>query len=884
VIEFRVLGDIDLRWEGGDQLDSIVIQPKCLALLAWLCLAGRGAPQRRDTLIGVFWPELSEPNARNALSQSLHRIRQALGSEAVRTRGSSEIEIDRSRIECDALAFLDALDSDELEAALDLYRGDLLAGLNVSGSPEFERWLDAERSELRRKAFDAALDLGQAAENEDDQASAARWFRRAAAIIPESGNAVRHLMTVLAGTGNAAEAVREFNRFAARLAEDYDLRPSEETHAVVESIRHSSNARTGALDSQQVQSRIPGDEQSPSAATLSESGQPPGGAAFPASRGAWHVGIPLFLGAATVAAVALVVSGGWPGSGPLQITTSNFRHITNEPGLEFQPAISPDGGEVAYVEGPIGSPHLVVRSAVELGTGDSRPAVVEGEKHWYPSWMPDGASLRFWSCHNRWRVDEDCEWRKVGSRGGAVQTISVPAPGRYGWSRDGTRMAFAYQDTIFVTAADGSEPVAVSVHRWGEEWPHSFAWSPDGERIAFVSGNRLWRHSVNPAHSSIWLVNASGGEPVPVIEENSLNVCPQWLPDGRHLLFVSDRDGARGVYVAEVGPDGALGTPERVPGPVDPHSISVSFDGKRLAYASFPADQNIWSIPLPDSGPISLKRDLPRATAITIGNHVIEHFDISPDGDWIAFNGSIRGEFDLYKQRLAGGEPQLVADVDGNLHGPKWSPDGTEIAFYALNDVFVVGADGGTPERLTDNPRWEERPVWSPDGLSIAYSTFEEGVGFDGWDLWKVTRDRVGASWSDPTELSDDGSIFHDWAPNGRGVLSIRMWDHEMVLVSPDGETLFRRPMPRELWRPFDPVFSDGGRTIYFRATEKKGVNGEDGRQGLWSMPLEGGDATLVVHYDDPALTAYGSAVHDGTYYIAVSDYESDIWVMDLEW
>jgi len=68
-------------------------------------------------------------------------------------------------------------------------------------------------------------------------------------------------------------------------------------------------------------------------------------------------------------------------------------------------------------------------------------------------------------------------------------------------------------------------------------------------------------------------------------------------------------------------------------------------------------------------------------------------------------------------------------------------------------------------------------------------------------------------------------------------------------------------------------------RTMAARLSETLGTG-----EGIGRVRTNTAAGSLVVHYDDPALTAYGSAVHDGTYYIAVSDYESDIWVMDLEW
>jgi len=249
-------------------------------------------------------------------------------------------------------------------------------------------------------------------------------------------------------------------------------------------------------------------------------------------------------------------------------------------------------------------------------------------------------------------------------------------------------------------------------------WPnHSLVWSPDGRRIAYVKGNYSWRKSLNQMSVAIWVVDADGGTSVQVTDEESMNLSPQWLPDSRHLLFVSNRDGTRGIYVVEVGMDGPRGPPRSVLPSSDPHSISVSADGKKLAYARFPAAQNIWSIPIPQIGVASIKDVVP----VTEGNQVIESHSLSPGRDSIVYESARRGNFDLYKKALAGGEPTRIVDLPGHAFGPQWSPDGSEIAFYSGGGIYTVPAAGGVPSSIEGFPGRSSDPAWSPDGLSIAF-------------------------------------------------------------------------------------------------------------------------------------------------------------------
>jgi Tol biopolymer transport system component len=584
---------------------------------------------------------------------------------------------------------------------------------------------------------------------------------------------------------------------------------------------------------------------------------------------------------------------------PFAITTSNSVHVTSEPGLEFQPAISPNGEEVAYVVGPIGNPRVAMQSTIDVGRGgEARPADAVGGVQWFPSWTPGGASIRFMTCAvgrvvSRLGPDEDCDWHEVGKFGGTTRVIGVRRPrGRHAWSRDGTRVAVAVQDSIFAYSSDGGEPELLGIRVGEAPGPHSLAWSPDGRWIAFVSGNASWRTSANKMNASIWILDSYGGEPVQVTNEESMNVSPQWLPDSRHLLFVSNRDGARGVYVVEVGPDGARGSPRSVPGASDPHSISVSADGRKLAYAKLTVAQNIRSVPIPRSGTVSI-RD---ATPVTFGNQVIESHSVSPDGEWIAFSSTRLGNSDIYRMRLNGepAQPQMIADYAGEAFVPDWSPDGTEIVFSGLGseqtavEVLVVPATGGTPVPLTDFPGSDHSADWSSDGLSLVFvSQGPQGAG--NAHAWMMERERVGLPWGEPVQVTDFGCDWPDWEPDGSSFVcmcdpdtdvSPACSENDLVWVSRTGDIVARYdPAEAGLSAVGSPRFSRDGSRLFFLATH------EDGSEGVWSIPARGGPATRIVAFDDPALAVFDAlSVGPDHIYLTVSEYESDIWVMDLEW
>ena len=237
MIELRTLGVLDLSGPAGSDCRAVLQQPKRLGLLAYLAVSAPRRFHRRDSLLAVFWPELDQDRARAALRRSLYFIRTALGADVLAGRGEEEVGIGEGTLWCDAEAFTTAVEGGDLARALELYQGDLLEGFFVAAAPEYEHWLERERSRLRSQAARAAWTLADRAAERGDAADAARYGRRAAAFDPDDEQGVRHLLAILDRAGDRAGALRAYDEFARRLAEEYQLQPSAETRAAVDAIR-----------------------------------------------------------------------------------------------------------------------------------------------------------------------------------------------------------------------------------------------------------------------------------------------------------------------------------------------------------------------------------------------------------------------------------------------------------------------------------------------------------------------------------------------------------------------------------------------------------------------------------------------------------------------
>src|SRR5687768_15284971 len=115
--QLHVLGRVNLTDDAGTELRSVLAQPKRLALLAYLALNASNGSCRRDQLLLLFWPELTQDRARNALNKSLHFLRQALGEDTILSRSADEVAVNGARLRCDALEFSDAVSAGRMSHA-----------------------------------------------------------------------------------------------------------------------------------------------------------------------------------------------------------------------------------------------------------------------------------------------------------------------------------------------------------------------------------------------------------------------------------------------------------------------------------------------------------------------------------------------------------------------------------------------------------------------------------------------------------------------------------------------------------------------------------------------------------------------------------------------
>ena len=244
MITIRLLGVIDVRDADGQEITAVLSQPKRLALLAYLATPSPGGHHRRDTLLGLFWPDLDSDHARNALSKAVHFLREALGPDAIVARSAEELALDPARIWTDIGAFEDAVATERYEEALRHYQGDLLPAVYFSDSAPFEQWLEETRTRHRSRVVRASRLEAERQEAARNYTRAIDVARRGAELSQDDERTLRRLLSLLYRLGDRAGALSMYERFARRLADELDSTPAPETVALIEEIRSAHSPAT----------------------------------------------------------------------------------------------------------------------------------------------------------------------------------------------------------------------------------------------------------------------------------------------------------------------------------------------------------------------------------------------------------------------------------------------------------------------------------------------------------------------------------------------------------------------------------------------------------------------------------------------------------------
>lgn len=241
----KTFGELGLEADADDTFGPAAVRRRPLALLAVLAVAGTRAVSR-ERLCALFWPESDSDRARNSLNQMLFALRRDLGHTDL-LLGSTELQLNPSRIRSDVGAFDTAIKSGQLEDAVALYRGPFLDGVYLKETPkEFEEWVEIERARLDDCVTDAIRSLATAATSRGEHTAAVRFWKRFATLRPADSRATGHLMRALVSAGNSAAALEHARVHQAYLRTQFGIPVDEEVTALIAQISADTTTASGS--------------------------------------------------------------------------------------------------------------------------------------------------------------------------------------------------------------------------------------------------------------------------------------------------------------------------------------------------------------------------------------------------------------------------------------------------------------------------------------------------------------------------------------------------------------------------------------------------------------------------------------------------------------
>lgn len=353
---------------------------------------------------------------------------------------------------------------------------------------------------------------------------------------------------------------------------------------------------------------------------------------------------------------------------------------------QYLPQVSPDGRSMAFCDY-----RAAAMAVYNMATGKSRVLKSRLEKD-----EPDGLSFSYrWSPDGRSIV---CSWlgmleynwidlRILSVDGADPRRLLRGGTGEvrvFDWSADGNRiLAARYTPSqtdvsascqiITVAVSDGSIEIVKDL---GQKELGQMVFSPDGRFVAYDV-------PTNPTNTrDIFVLIADGGHETQLVDYPTNERVLGWTPDGRHILFTSDRAGTWGAWLAPVQ------------------------DGKARGEA-VPIKQDIGTIT-----PIGLTRD---------GTFYYSTRSLS--------NDVYVQKVDLDEGKMMGSAELAVQKFVGTNHCPDWSADGNYLAYVSTRTIAtpsarphvlcILNVKTGQVRELYPELEWFRYMRWSPDGRSL---------------------------------------------------------------------------------------------------------------------------------------------------------------------
>jgi len=413
--------------------------------------------------------------------------------------------------------------------------------------------------------------------------------------------------------------------------------------------------------------------------------------------------------------------------------------INTDEGTWTSVDVSPDGGTIVF-------DMLGDLYTLPIAGGDAQPLTHGMAFDRQPRFSPDGAKVLFVSdrsgADNLWTVELATGDSAQLTKGKGHVYLSPE------WSPDGQYIVASRANArlgpaqLWIGHVDGGSGKLI-VNTPDDVKTLGAAFTPDGRYIWYARRSGGWSYNAMLPQYQLEAYDRETGERYTRTSRYGSGLRPTFSPDGRWLVYGTRHDNHTGLRIRDL----STGDERWLAYPVQRDDQEAMADQDVMPGMSFTPDSKelvapyggkIWRIPV-DGG-----------DAIAIPFRVSTELEIGP---MVEFDYPIEDTPSFTVREIRDAVP---------------SPDGSRLAFAALDRLYVMDWPDGSPRRLTDSDMTEAEPTWSPDGRWIAYATWSR----DGGHIYKARADGRG----DPVRLTNLEGIYQypAWSPDGERIAAVR--------------------------------------------------------------------------------------------------------------